>query len=133
MAKIAIQPRRLGRGHRMPRSDCGPDDKISGCSSMTYHRPPPRPCRSLTRLSELAPAELLAISLAHQPGASQLRDLLEPVSGGLRVRSGTGHDAAGLTEPSPPGTVLKMRAKPGEGDTDAPHCAGDPDGPVARA
>jgi len=55
-----------------------------------------------------------------------------------QVRSGTGHDAAGLTEPSPPGTVLKMRAKPGKGNallkfTNALHCAADPDGPVARA
>jgi hypothetical protein len=55
-----------------------------------------------------------------------------------RVRSGTGHDAAGLTEPSHPGTVLKMRAKPGKGNallkfTNALHYAADPDGPVARA
>jgi hypothetical protein len=89
------------------------------------------------QLFEPAPAELLTISLAHQPGASQLRNLLEPASGGRRVRSGTGHDAAGLTEPSPPGTVLKMRAKPGQGDAllelpDALHCTADPDGPVPR-
>ena len=40
-----------------------------------------------------------------------------------------------MIDPSQPGTVLKMRAKPGKGDalfelTNSLHYTGDPDGPV---
>lgn len=68
--KIAIQRPRPGLGHRAPRCRLGSNDKISGCPSTTYHRPPP-PKRKPDQAARPAPSGLLTTSLAHQPAVSQ--------------------------------------------------------------
>ncbi len=68
--KIAIQRPRPGLGHRAPRRRLGSNDKISGCPSTTYHRPPP-PKPKPDQAAWPAPSGLLTTSLAYQPTVSQ--------------------------------------------------------------